>query len=44
VKFKFNGNTFPLTPGPGNDDPSASDPSYLLASTGDVRLHEFAAP
>jgi hypothetical protein len=43
VKFKFNGNTFPLTPGPGNDDPSASAPSYLLASTGDVRLHEYAA-
>jgi hypothetical protein len=43
VKFKVNGTTLPLTPGPGNDDPMANDPLFLLASTGDIRLREFAA-
>jgi hypothetical protein len=42
TKFKVNGVSLPLTPGPGNDDPLANDPLFLLASTGDIRLREFA--
>jgi hypothetical protein len=42
AKFKVNGVSLPLTPGPGNDDPLANDPLFLLATTGDVRLREFA--
>jgi hypothetical protein len=42
AKFKVNGIALPLTPGPGNDDPLADDPLFLLATTGDVRLREFA--
>jgi hypothetical protein len=43
VKFKVNGFALHLTPGPGNDDPLANDPLFLLAATGDVRLREYAA-
>jgi len=43
VKFKVNGVSLPLTPGPGNDDPQSNDPLFLLATTGDVRLREFVA-
>jgi hypothetical protein len=42
VKFKVNGTALPLTAGPGNDDPMANDPMFLLALTGDVRLREYA--
>jgi hypothetical protein len=42
AKFKVNGVSLHLTPGPGNDDPLANDPLFLLATTGDVRLREFA--
>jgi hypothetical protein len=42
AKLKVNGVSLHLTPGPGNDDPLANDPLFLLGTTGDVRLREIA--
>lgn len=34
--------SLPLTAGAGNDDLTASDPLFILATSGDVRVHEVA--